>query len=199
MSNTPEAERSAPVDPVALLLEDHRLIGQMTDILEHYTNQLEQHAEQGRSELVLLVTFFREFADLAHHEKEESILIPALVRAGMSWDAGPIEEVRKDHNLERYLMQSLRNASLQARQWSEHERRHLINIARSFIDFMRKHMVREEALLFPATRARLSPEGLAALGEQLSRFEQAREASGDAEITQRLAHELTELFADASD
>jgi hemerythrin-like domain-containing protein len=199
MSNVPEAERSQHADPVAALLEDHRLIAQMTDLLERYTNQLEQHAEHGRHELVLLVTFFREFADLAHHEKEESILIPALVRAGMSWDAGPIDEVRKDHNLERYLMQSLRNASLQAKQWSEHERRHLIDIARSFIDFMRQHMVREEASLFSATRTRLSPDGLTALGQHLSRFDQAREASGDAEITRRLASELMELFASASD
>ena len=123
--------------------------------------------------------------------------MPALVRSGMSWDAGPLEEVRKDHNLERYLMQSLRHASLQAKQWSEHERRHLVDVSRSFVEFMRQHMVREETLLFPATRARLSPEDLADLGQSLSRFEHAREACGDAEITRQLARELTELFATA--
>lgn len=194
MPNSPENEQSEQVDPVALLLEDHRLIGDMTDALERYADQLERHVEPGRHELVLLVTFFREFADLAHHEKEESILMPALVRTGMSWDSGPIDEIRKDHNLERYLMQSLRHAALQAKQWSEHDRRHLIDIARSFIEFMRGHMVKEEAILFPATRERLSHEGLDDLRRGLSRFDHARESSGDAEITRQLACELLALF-----
>jgi hemerythrin-like domain-containing protein len=183
------------VDAIDLLLREHELIRRMVDVLERYIARVDSGVEQGRHELVLLVTFFREYVDLSHHEKEESILIPALVRAGMSWDSGPIEEVRREHNLERYLTQALRHASLQAKTWSVHDRKHLVDVARSFLVFLRKHMTKEEELLFPAMRERLAAEALEDLTHRLRRFEEAREASGDAEITRRLAEELLERSA----
>jgi hemerythrin-like domain-containing protein len=183
------------VDAIDLLLHEHELIRRVLDVFERYLVRVDSGIEQGRHELVLLVTFFREYVDLSHHEKEESILIPALVRAGMSWDSGPIEAVRADHNLERYLMQALRHASLQAKTWSLHDRKHLVDVARSFLEFLRNHMTKEEELLFPAMRERLAAEALDDLTDRLRRFEEAREASGDAEITRRLAEELLERFA----
>lgn len=182
------------VDAIDLLVREHDLIRRMVDVLERYVVLVDSGAEQARHELVLLVTFFREYVDLSHHEKEESIVIPALVQAGMSWDFGPIEEVRQDHNLERYLTQALRHASLQVKTWSVHDRKHLVDVARSFLDFLRNHMIKEEQLLFPAMRERLAADALEELTQRLCRFEEAREARGDAEITRRLAQELLERF-----
>ena len=178
------------MEALQLLLQEHRLIAQMTDALERYVARVEQDEDPARHELGLLVTFFREFADMVHHEKEESILIPALVRSGMSWDWGPVDEIRKEHNLERYLMQSLRHASLQAKAWTPPDRRHLVDVARSFIEFLRDHMTKEERVLFPAIRSRLSDSARDDLAQRLERFDKAREAAGDAEIVRQLTREL---------
>ena len=44
------------------------------------------------------MTFFRVFAGAFHHEREEVVLFPALIRdAGLPADRGPIAVILDDH------------------------------------------------------------------------------------------------------
>lgn len=178
------------MEPAESLREEHALIARMLEVLDTFVGTVETGGRENRHDLVLLVTFFREFADLVHHEKEEGLVLPALVRAGMSWEDGTLDSVRKDHNMERYLMQSLRHASLQSREWSPDNRRHLSEVARSFTAFMRRHIAKEEATLIPALEQRLDPAATDTLRTRMQRFDARFRDSGEAEVMQSLAHEL---------
>lgn len=179
---------------IETLREEHRLIRHMVGALERYLQRLNSEQQEMRHDLVLLVTFFREFADLVHHEKEEGVLIPELVRSGMSWDQGTIEEIRQEHNHERYLMQALRHASLQSKPWSADDRRHLCDVAGSFIEFMRQHIQKEEASLLPIAEAELSAEARVRLDRKLRQFDEAWEKSGEAAVIRNLARELLSRY-----
>lgn len=182
------------MEPAEALHEEHVLISRMVSALETYVDAVKEGSNEYRHDLLLMVTFFREFADLVHHEKEESLVLPSLVRAGMSWENGTIDEICKEHNLERYLMQSLRHASLQSREWSADDRCHLVEVATSFIDFMRRHIAKEETYLLPELEARLAGDDADRLRERLQRFDTRWRDSGEADVIGTLTEEILHRY-----
>jgi hemerythrin-like domain-containing protein len=142
-------------------------------------NRLEVDAGDYRGELVRLIGFFREFADLLHHEKEESVLLPALVDAGLRWDDGVIAEVRKDHELERQMLQSLRHCALQSTPWSLMDRQRIVDVGRRYVAFMRHHISLENERLRPLIATSLDDKAVQQLNEHLDRFDSRIEATGE--------------------
>jgi hemerythrin-like domain-containing protein len=177
------------------LFDEHRLIGRVTDALEHFTSSIQADCERGRCELMRLITFFREFADLVHHEKEEEMLMPALSQAGVRWDEGIMLQIRKDHEFERYLLQALRHAALQTSEWSAEDCRRVGEISRRFVQFMRGHITREDAELLPIVRARLTGKARDDLNAALQRFDAKLEATGELELLVELAEDLAARHA----
>lgn len=177
------------------LFEEHRLIERVIDAMEAFTATVQTDCEHGRCELMRLVTFFREFADLVHHEKEEEFLMPALSEAGVRWDDGIMSQIRKDHEFERYLLQTLRHAALQTGEWSADDCRRVNEIAARFVQFMRGHIAREDRQLLPIVRERLTGNAHAALDEKMQRFDAKREAAGEIRLLVELGEELAARYA----
>lgn len=173
------------------LFEEHALILRVVGALESLVDRLQSDNNDHRSELVRVMTFFREFADLLHHEKEESLLLPALVNAGLRWDDGVVAEVRKEHDLERQMLQTLRHASLQASPWSIMDKQRVIDVGRRFVTFMRGHVALENEQLRPLLLTRLDGPALAQLNEGLERFDARSISSGEQALMHELAAHLT--------
>lgn len=167
------------MNAVDRLFEEHTVILQVIEALEAFVNRLQVEGGDSRPELVRLMSFFREFADLLHHEKEESVLLPALVDAGQRWDNGVIAEVRKDHELERQMLQSLRHCALQSSAWSLMDRQRIVEVGRRYIEFMRRHITIENERLRPLIDSSLTQDALHQLNERLDRFDVRIEDSGE--------------------
>lgn len=171
------------------------MITRVLDALEVYVAGLESAGDGAdRHDLARFVTFFREFADLGHHEKEENVLFPEMVRAGWSWDDGLLSDLRKEHNQERYLMRTLRHASLQKDLWSSEDLRHLVSVARTFIEFQRAHMAREDEELLPVVR-KLPDDVQQMISERLTHFDEAWADGGEGAWLRGLAQDLVERYA----
>jgi hemerythrin-like domain-containing protein len=166
----------------------------VVDALSAFVDALETNGEENRNELMRMMTFFREYADLIHHEKEESILLPALVNAGVRWDVGVIADVRKDHELERSMIQMLRHASLQSSAWSVVDRQRIVDVGRRFIDYMRQHVTIENESLRPLIDEKLDSTSRADLDTNLDRFDAKLTASGELEMLTDLATHLARAF-----
>ncbi len=180
------------------IYKEHRLIARVLDALEVYIGQLETAGDAAdRHDLARFVTFFREFADLGHHEKEENVVFPEMVRAGYSWDDGLLSDIRSEHNQERYLMRSLRHASLQKDLWSSEDLRHLVSIARTFIEFQRAHMAKEDTDLLPVLRDKLPAAVKKELAQRLGHFDEVWADSGESAWLRGLARDLVERYAPA--
>lgn len=143
-------------------------------------------------DLARFAQFFEDFAELWHHGKEEDVLLPALVKCGFAWDEGPILQVREDHDQENYLSRVLAQAAAQEGRWTEEDRRHAIAAIRSFIDFERAHMQKEEALIYLAAVEHLSEAQLRELDQRCLELESHKFGSGSYE---RVLEEAEGLFA----
>lgn len=177
------------------LFDEHRLIERVVDAMEAFTSTVQTDCEHGRCELMRLVTFFREFADLIHHEKEEEFLMPGLSEVGVRWDDGIMLQIRKDHEFERYLLQTLRHAALQLGEWSSDDCRRVNEVAANFVSFMRGHIAREDRQLLPIVRERLTGSAHDALEEKLRRFDAKHEATGETRLLVELGEELASRYA----
>lgn len=180
------------------LAREHRQIARVYDAFEAFVARIEQGEDVDRQDLARFVTFFREFVDLGHHEKEEGILIPALVEAGLGWDEGLIAGIRRDHDQERYLMRSLRHAAMKRDGWSTEDKRHLVSIARTLIDFGRAHVRMEDEGLFPALRSELTPDVAGEVARRLARFDENWSEHGELGWLRKLASELTAHYSAAA-
>lgn len=159
------------------LLADHREVEQLVLSLRTFISTLEEQEEgAARSDLAGFTAALDSFVDQYHHEKEEAVLLPFVVRSGLSWEEGPVAEVRREHRQERYLIEELQQASAQRRTWSQEDRRHIAATIRAVVEFEHAHLRKENAGLFPLILDRLNQEQLAELQSELVSFDRRAEA-----------------------
>lgn len=175
---------------VETLFLEHRLIERVVLALEHWGHTVSCDTEQNRNDLLRFVTFFREFADLSHHEKEEQFLLPALAEAGLNWDDGILLQLRKEHDFERHLLQTLRHLALQMGVWSADDCRKVTDISGRFVKFMRNHIALEDKQLHHLVEERLSATHLARLETRMHGFDEKREVSGEMALLTSLGEDL---------
>jgi len=180
---------------VEKLFQEHRLIERVVSALEACANSVQGDSEQSRSDLLRFVTFFREFADLMHHEKEEEFLMPALVEAGLNWEEGLMLQIRKEHDFERHLLQTLRHLALQFGAWSADDCRRVIDISERFVKFMRNHIALEDGKLHQLIGERLTADAQAKLEVKLHQFDAKREVSGEMSLLLNLGEQLATRHA----
>jgi hemerythrin-like domain-containing protein len=179
------------MDPFEYLGNEHRRLTEMADVLEVMTEQAARGSELDRADLAVLVDYFREFGDLGHHDKEENLLVPALIRAQLDWYDGPLADMRREHRQERYLMRALRNLAYQRDAWSPDGRARFVALAREFTAFQRAHMTMENEVLFPLARQNLSADQQAQLLADFQKFDQEVLPQSDLSLAERASQLLT--------
>jgi hemerythrin-like domain-containing protein len=180
------------------LFEEHRLIEQVISALERCVTGLSTDNENVRCDLMRFVTFFREFADLLHHEKEEEFLMPALSEAGLRWEEGIMLQIRKEHDFERHLLQTLRHLALQNGSWSQNDCRRVVEISTRFINFMRNHIALEDSKLHHLISEALSASQYEVLDSKLKKFDEKRVRSGESDLLINLGTDLISKYLPAS-
>jgi len=160
---------------VESLILEHQLIARLGDALEAYAEQTRAGRPPDPAHLGLFAAAFTDFAECIHHEKEESILLPLLVRRGVRWDAGALPCVRRDHRQETYLIDVLRQAGERTASWHAEDRRHIAAAAQALVDFQRHHHALETSELFPLVASHLQAPDLDELQQALERFDRGHE------------------------
>jgi hemerythrin-like domain-containing protein len=141
MSQTPEETATSR------LREEHQLILQVADAME----ALLAEADAGRWNIEAFadcVTFIRLFADACHHGKEEDLLFPELVNAGMPRDQGPIAVMLYEHGQGRMYARHMAEALEGARAGDAQARATLRQAASGYVSLIRGHILKEDHVLF---------------------------------------------------
>jgi hemerythrin-like domain-containing protein len=160
------------MDALQSLGRDHRLIARVLDAFETFVGYVEADIPVERFDLQRFVAFFQDYGDLYHHSKEESLLFPELVTAGVSWNDDPLARLRREHDQEHYLLSSLEHSGLRGDAWSVDERLCFLNIAKEFLSFQRAHMRFENTEVYPLAERVLSELARARLTRDLGRFDE---------------------------
>jgi hemerythrin-like domain-containing protein len=160
------------MDALESLALEHRLIQRTLEAFEMYVGYVDARIPVDRFDLQRFIAFFQDFAGLSHHDKEEALLFPALVETGLDWSGDPLARLRREHDQEHYLMESLEHSALKGDAWSDENRQHFLSIAREFITFQRNHLRFENAEVYPRAE-RLSELARARLSRDVERFDDA--------------------------
>jgi hemerythrin-like domain-containing protein len=136
--------------PTDVLRDEHVVILRGLDLLEAAAGQAEDGRDPPEPWWNDVLAWFRLFADRNHHGKEETVLFPAMIRAGAPPEGGPIDVMLDEHVEGRALLHAMaRNAP------GERAR-----AARHYAQFLRDHIDKEQGVVFPLAEAILDDPAL---------------------------------------
>jgi hemerythrin-like domain-containing protein len=142
------------------LLAEHRTILGVVDEVERECRRVEGGSPLREPFWRDVLRFHDEFDHGLHHQKEETLLFPALEQAGLPAEQGPTAVLRDEHRRTHFCRTRLEQA-LGAR-----DRARLAAAATSYIELLRAHVLKENQILFPLCRQLLSSATLEALQRQ---------------------------------
>lgn len=149
--------------PTDVLRAEHQLILRALTVLEAAADQTDRGAELPDAWWTDAVAWVRGFADRNHHGKEEARLFPAMAKAGVPVDGGPIGVMLAEHDEGRARVRAIERERGTAR----------TTTARRFVALLRAHIDKEDGVLFhiadavvdEVAQARLSGEFAAVAAE----------------------------------
>ena len=155
--------------PTDVLRDEHRVILRALDMLEMAAAQLARGRPLPDGWWPEIVAWLRSFADKNHHAKEESSLFPAMVKAGVPSEGGPIAVMLEEHERGRALVRAMEAGEAAARAAK----------AREYVTLLREHIDKENGVLFPMADAVLDDRAQGALTREFEAVEaeQGRGAS----------------------
>lgn len=159
------------MDPLALLIAEHRVISSVLDALDQYTDALVSGtADPAR--LADFVTFLRGYADEIHHGKEEQILFPAVKRRRVPEQLAPVlAAIDRDHATARLLTGDLAGFAGRAASWTASDRTRIRRLAREYTVLLRRHIAQEDGTVLPQAVRALPPQALQEVAGASERFE----------------------------
>ncbi len=174
------------------LRHEHEAIVSALGIMDSIVAQIGRGAHPETKDLKELIDFLKEFADRCHHGKEEGILFPALAKAGIPEEGGPIGVMRAEHLEGRRLISEMESAI-----GGTVDHAGFAAAARAYSTLLRSHIRKENNVLFPAAERAL---GSSQLEEIHIRFEEHEEkviGQGRHEALHEVLKRLKKKYASA--
>lgn len=131
------------------LIEEHEIIVQVLDAMETECHRLQTGAPVNREFVAKAIAFVREFADGTHHHKEEVVLFPRLVEAGMPADGGPVGVMLHEHEMGRAFIRTIADSVQPASDGDSQALENLIAAMSGYTELLRAHIQKENMILFP--------------------------------------------------
>jgi hemerythrin-like domain-containing protein len=137
------------------LRSEHEGIKVMLRILERICNELESDSSLNKEHFDVILDFLKVFVDQCHHGKEEDLLFPVLVTAGVPKD-GHIAMMLEDHETGRNYVKAMSDAyaAYSGGEKASHEA--VRHNALAYISLMRDHIEKENNILFVMAESFLS-------------------------------------------
>jgi len=162
--------------PTEILKEEHRYIERMLTIMERAASRVEQGERIAPEVFRDAIHFIRTFADGCHHQKEETLLFPALVRIGFSAESGPVGVMLNEHDLGRIEIKGMHDALEKYAASEPDAEKDLVTHAENFVVLLRNHIMKEDNILFAMADQHLSVQDQTRLSEGFAEAERTGEA-----------------------
>ncbi len=161
-----------------VLQDEHRVVERVLETLEKVTDRLQAGKTVSTEVMEDSVDFLNNFVDRHQHAKEESILFPAVKAAGGVEERLLVDEMMAEHEESRRYLGALSLSVKGYRQGDEAAEATLIESARSYIALLRRHIGKEEQILFPMVGSLLSDVHRNELTARFERLESERIGAG---------------------
>lgn len=182
------------IDPIAKLAEEHGLILSVMDSFERCAECF-QIGTADVDDLLRFSVFFREFGELIHHEKEESIAFAALSHHGFDDKSGPRAALHDQHLKETSLLSRIMHQITAQPPYTEVTRERIVSLVVSFCALQREHMRAENVHFYPALRKLLTADERREMANALRNFDEKRNRNGSIDWLLELAETLEEKYS----
>ena len=142
------------------LLEDHDKILQFLDMFEKTLIQFMIEDTFHKETYSEAITFIHEFADKAHHQREEEILFHYMIEhAGSAAEKLVRQGMLVEHDLARFYVKELEQtvASYELQKRSI-DKLNILSYGKSYCDLLRRHIDKENQTVFPFAERTLADE-----------------------------------------
>jgi hemerythrin-like domain-containing protein len=93
-----------------ILIHEHNLILRGVAVLERMARRANSGQDVPAGDARSLIEFIRKFADGCHHAKEEGVLFPAMIAAGIPAQGGPVAVMLGEHDQGRAAVKAMDHA-----------------------------------------------------------------------------------------
>jgi len=174
------------------LKDEHQGIKLMLQILEKICTKIEAGDTIIKAHLESIIEFFRIFVDKCHHGKEEDLLFPTMLQAGIPKESGPFSVILTEHQIGRGFISALSEA---VDTYPAQSTRHVVlNNTKDYMALLIQHMDREETILYPLADHYLPQDKQNTLVKQFNEFEHTRIGAGRHEEFHRLLDYLKAAY-----
>ena len=173
-----------------VLMNEHRAVERVLKVLDRSANQLDAGEAVPASLFEDSVDFLRNFADKCHHGKEETALFPALARAGVPVEQGPIGVMLAEHEQGRSYIRAMAEALEGYKRGDPAARSRLAESARGYAALLAQHIRKEDTVLFPIADRVLSDATQQDLVAEFDRIESEHIGPGVHEHYHQMIDEL---------
>ena len=176
------------------LKNEHEGILVMLKILDSVSIKMNTGDKIPVDHLESMVEFFKVFVDKCHHGKEEDFLFPAMERAGVTIEHGPIEVMLSEHSMGRSLMVRISEAVNRIKSEDHFALDEFGLASAEYVALLTRHIDKENNVLFPMADMRISPQEDQNLVEAFEKLEHDRIGPGKHELFHELLNHLEQIY-----
>jgi hemerythrin-like domain-containing protein len=150
---------------IELLNEEHRNIARLLDVLEHELSVFDRRERPDYEIFQAIIEYFKEYPQSFHHPKED--VVYQILKARNPAVAGAVGDVESEHEVEGDRLANFAKVVEDVLADQELPRQVFHAAAQDFLQHQRRHMAKEEQLLFPAALETLTPDDWAKIDARI--------------------------------
>jgi hemerythrin-like domain-containing protein len=166
-------EQHANPAPTQILKNEHDVILKVLDSFEGMLKKVEEGTAPDPDFFGKSVEFFQGFADGWHHAKEEDCLFPAMEKAGLPPEGGPVGMMLEEHDQGREYVREIKRS---IEDTPAEAKKILLDNGWAFLQLLRAHIHKENEILFPLADRAIAADAMRVLSRD---FEAAEAAKGE--------------------
>ena len=176
------------------LMDEHEGVKMMLRVLEALSLRVECAERVPAKDLDGIAEFLAIFVDKCHHAKEEEHLFPALERAGVPREGGPIGVMLAEHKQGRQTAALLTLAFGAYRSGAKDAGGRIAKPAREYCALFSNHIEKENKVLFPMAEGRIGKDEDARLLAAFEILERERIGPGKHEAFHEMLSRLEQAY-----
>jgi len=175
------------------LKDEHEGVKVILGVLGEICNTLEAKGSVDNEHFTGILEFLRVFVDKCHHGKEEELLFPALIAAGVPKE-GPIAVMLEEHEMGRSYVKAMTEAYASYVKGRKLLSKDIIEKSRGYIALLSEHIEKENNILFVTADNRLSEDTQEELWDGFEKIEEERIGIGKHEEFHGMIERLSGIY-----
>ncbi len=175
------------------LENEHEGIKIVFRILKQMCDSLKSDQTLNISHFEGILEFFQIFVDKCHHGKEEDLLFPEMIQAGIP-EQGPIAVMLSEHTTGRSHIKAIGQMLTRFKSGDTAVAEALAQECEQYISLMRDHIEKENTILYPMGESRFSKETDERLYQSFETLEVERIGKGKHEAFHEMIDQLTRIY-----